>query len=249
MLTLRLLRLQQLEAVVGVKVGIESDGEEEAESRDRGTIEIGVDRPLNFKGTEGVVGLTRWFEKMETVFHISNCPQEYQVKTDAAYAITWKELMKLMIEVFQELVLLCTKLVPEEEDQVEKFIGGLPGNIQGNVIVVEPMKLQGAVHIANNLLDQKLKGYAARNAENKRRFDNNSRDNRVQQPPFKRQNGNGQNMARAYTVGYSEKRGYAGPLPYCNKCKLHHEGQCTVKCGNCNTPIFRLRSGNYNGCY
>ncbi|GKF66101.1 hypothetical protein Tco_0192618, partial [Tanacetum coccineum] len=27
-------------------------------------------QPLNFKGTEGVVGLTRWFEKMETVFHI-----------------------------------------------------------------------------------------------------------------------------------------------------------------------------------
>ncbi|GJU64023.1 hypothetical protein Tco_1245858 [Tanacetum coccineum] len=37
-------------------------------------------QPLNFKGTEGVVGLTRWFEKMETVFHISNCPEVYQVK-------------------------------------------------------------------------------------------------------------------------------------------------------------------------
>ncbi|GKD72884.1 hypothetical protein Tco_1331166 [Tanacetum coccineum] len=35
---------------------------------------------LNFKGTEGVVGLTRWFEKIETVFHISNCPLRYQVK-------------------------------------------------------------------------------------------------------------------------------------------------------------------------
>nr|GEV56246.1 putative reverse transcriptase domain-containing protein [Tanacetum cinerariifolium] len=92
-------------------------------------------QPLNFKGNEGVVGLTRWFEKMETVFHISNYPQKYQVKyasctlqndvltwwnshkrtvgTDAAYAMT-----------FQELVLLCTKMVPEEEDRVEKFIGG-----------------------------------------------------------------------------------------------------------------------------
>ncbi|GKF99423.1 hypothetical protein Tco_0298206, partial [Tanacetum coccineum] len=27
-----------------------------------------------------VGGLTRWFEKMETVFHISNCPKKYQVK-------------------------------------------------------------------------------------------------------------------------------------------------------------------------
>ncbi|GJW30882.1 hypothetical protein Tco_0047757 [Tanacetum coccineum] len=28
-------------------------------------------QPLNFKGTEGVVGLTRWIEKMESVFNIS----------------------------------------------------------------------------------------------------------------------------------------------------------------------------------
>ncbi|GKB45725.1 hypothetical protein Tco_0896478 [Tanacetum coccineum] len=67
--------------------------------------------PLNFKGAEGVFGLTRWFEKMETVFHISNCPKKNQVKyatctlldsaltwwnthkrtfrIDAAYAMTW----------------------------------------------------------------------------------------------------------------------------------------------------------------
>nr|GEV46287.1 hypothetical protein [Tanacetum cinerariifolium] len=31
-------------------------------------------QPINFKGTEGVVRLTRWIEKMETVFHIINCP-------------------------------------------------------------------------------------------------------------------------------------------------------------------------------
>ncbi|GKG44064.1 hypothetical protein Tco_0483157, partial [Tanacetum coccineum] len=37
-------------------------------------------QPTSFKGTEGVVGLIRWSEKMETVFHISNCPKKYQVK-------------------------------------------------------------------------------------------------------------------------------------------------------------------------
>ncbi|GJY39788.1 putative reverse transcriptase domain-containing protein [Tanacetum coccineum] len=52
------------------------------------------------------------------------------------------------------------KMVPEEEDRVEKFIGGLPDNIQGNVIAAEPTRLQDAVRIANNLMDQKLKGYA-----------------------------------------------------------------------------------------
>ncbi|GKC15255.1 hypothetical protein Tco_1012037 [Tanacetum coccineum] len=37
-------------------------------------------QPLSFNGTERVVGLTHWFEKMETVFHISNCPENFQVK-------------------------------------------------------------------------------------------------------------------------------------------------------------------------
>ncbi|GJT81952.1 putative reverse transcriptase domain-containing protein [Tanacetum coccineum] len=198
-------------------------------------------QPLSFKGTEGVVGLIRWSEKMETVFHISNCPERYQVKyatctlldsaltwwnshkrtigTDAAYALSWRELMKLMTEVycprneiqkmetelwnlsvknndmatytqrFQELTMMCTKMVPEEEDRVEKFIGGLPDNIQGNVIAAEPTRLQDAVRIANNLIDKKLKGYAVKNAKNKRRLDNNYRNN----------------------------RGYGGTLSYCNR--------------------------------
>ncbi|GJW39447.1 reverse transcriptase domain-containing protein [Tanacetum coccineum] len=79
-------------------------------------------QPLNFKETERVVGLIRWFEKMETVFHISNCPEKYQVKyatctllnsaltwwnshkrtigAEAAFAMSWRELMKLMAEVY-----------------------------------------------------------------------------------------------------------------------------------------------------
>ncbi|GKC86658.1 reverse transcriptase domain-containing protein, partial [Tanacetum coccineum] len=119
-------------------------------------------QPLNFKGTERVVGLIRWFEKMETVFHISNCPEKSQVKTEAAFSMSWRELIKLMTEVYcprneiqkMETELwnltiknndltaythreMCTKMVPEEEDGVEKFIGGLPHNIQGNVITAE----------------------------------------------------------------------------------------------------------------
>ncbi|GJR36461.1 putative reverse transcriptase domain-containing protein [Tanacetum coccineum] len=241
-------------------------------------------QPINFNGTERVAGLTCWFEKMETVFHISKCLEKYQVKyatctllnsaltwwnshkrmigIEAAYAMSWAEIMKLMTEVycprnkvqkmetelwnlavkgndltaytrrFQELVLLCTRMVPNEEDKVERFVGGLPDNIQGNVIAAEPTQLQDAIRIANNLMDQKLKGYA-RSVENKRRLENNTRDNRGHQPVFKRQNVGGQNVARAYTAGNNEKKGYVGSLPYCNKCKTHHAGPCTVRCGNC----------------
>ncbi|GKD33358.1 hypothetical protein Tco_1248867, partial [Tanacetum coccineum] len=122
---------------------------------------------LSFNGTEGVVGLTRWFEKIEIVFHISNCPEKYQVKNEVQKMEI--ELWNLVVKGndltaytrrFQELVLLCTRMVPNKEDKAERFIGGLPDNIQGNVIAAEPTKLQDAIRIANNLMDQKLKGYA-----------------------------------------------------------------------------------------
>ncbi|GJW37544.1 hypothetical protein Tco_0060464 [Tanacetum coccineum] len=37
-------------------------------------------QPLFFRGTKGVVDLTQWFERMETVFRISNCTVENQNK-------------------------------------------------------------------------------------------------------------------------------------------------------------------------
>nr|GEV57761.1 putative reverse transcriptase domain-containing protein [Tanacetum cinerariifolium] len=114
------------------------------------------------------------------------------IGVDAVYAMKWAGLMKLMTEVyfprnevqkmeielwnptvkgndltaytqrFQELILLCTRMVPDEEDRVE------------------------------------------RSAENKRRMESNPRDNRGQQPSFKRQNTTGQNVTRAYTAGNNE---------------------------------------------
>nr|GEU48234.1 reverse transcriptase domain-containing protein [Tanacetum cinerariifolium] len=138
---------------------------------------------------------------------------------------------------FQELILLCTKMVTKEEDLVEKFIGGLPNNIQGNVIATGPTRLQDAIRFANNLIDQKLKGYVTRNAKNKRRFDNEPRDYRVQQPPLKKQN-----VARAYTVGNNKNKGYAGILPLCDNCKLHHHGLCPVKCRNCKKVGHQARN-------
>nr|GFA64340.1 putative reverse transcriptase domain-containing protein [Tanacetum cinerariifolium]GFA64343.1 putative reverse transcriptase domain-containing protein [Tanacetum cinerariifolium] len=77
-------------------------------------------QPLPFKGTEGVASLSQWCERMESVFHISNCVAENQVKYatctlhsialtwwnthvqtvghEAAYDMTWKMLMKMITE-------------------------------------------------------------------------------------------------------------------------------------------------------
>ncbi|GKA92965.1 hypothetical protein Tco_0814951 [Tanacetum coccineum] len=130
------------------------------------------------------------------------------------------------------LTLPCPRMVPKEDDKAERYIWGLPDNVQGNVTSSKPVRLQDAIRMASSLMDQKMRTYAARSAKKKRKLDSNPRDNRVQPPPFKRQSVGGQNVARAYTARSNEKHGYAGSLPYYNKCKLHHEGQCTVKCNN-----------------
>nr|GEX03338.1 hypothetical protein [Tanacetum cinerariifolium] len=50
-------------------------------------------QPLPFKGTEGVASLSQWCKRMESVFHISNCAVENQVKfatcTLHYVALTW----------------------------------------------------------------------------------------------------------------------------------------------------------------
>ncbi|GJV25136.1 reverse transcriptase domain-containing protein [Tanacetum coccineum] len=99
-------------------------------------------KPLYFKGTEGVIELTQWFERMETVFCISNCPVENQIKfatcTLLGSALTWwnshvktvghdvahVEMWNLKVkgtdvvsynQHFQELALMCARMFPEEK--------------------------------------------------------------------------------------------------------------------------------------
>ncbi|GJZ15148.1 putative reverse transcriptase domain-containing protein [Tanacetum coccineum] len=154
-------------------------------------------QPLNFKGTKVVVGLTQWFEKMESVFHISNCTVACQIKFatctlygnaltwwnshvktighDAAYGMTWKTLKKMMTDKYcprseiKKLEIEIWNLKVKKSDEVEKYVGGLPYMIQGSLMASKPKIIK---------------------------LDDNSRNNHTQQQPHKRQN-----VARAYTTG------------------------------------------------
>nr|GFB02210.1 reverse transcriptase domain-containing protein [Tanacetum cinerariifolium] len=174
--------------------------------------------PLNFKGTEGAVGLTRWIEKMESVFNISGL-----------HTMTWSMLKKKMtdkycplgevkkLEIglwnlkgrdnnipsytnrFQELAIICTKFVSNETEKVDKYISGLPDNM--------------------------LRTNAERKSDSKRKVDDISKNN---QQPFKRQN-----VTKAYNIGSAEKKNYEGNAPKCIKCQRNHSGPCTLKCHKC----------------
>ncbi|GKC07439.1 putative reverse transcriptase domain-containing protein [Tanacetum coccineum] len=107
-------------------------------------------QPLNFKGTKGAVSLAR------------------TVGTDAAYARTWKELIKLMIEV-TVLGKRSRRWRMNEEEKIERYIWGLPDNIQGNVTSAGTTRLQDTIRMDNNLIDQKVRAIATRNADSKRK--------------------------------------------------------------------------------
>ncbi|GJU53398.1 hypothetical protein Tco_1227112 [Tanacetum coccineum] len=133
-------------------------------------------QPLNFKGTKGVVGLTRWFEKMESVFHISNC---IVACTRIAMENIKKvndylrgEIKKLEIKLwnlnvkgtdalsynqhFQELALMCSRIFPEESDEVEKYVSVLLDMIKGSVMASKTKTMQDAIEFAIELMDQKI---------------------------------------------------------------------------------------------
>ncbi|GJZ84411.1 putative reverse transcriptase domain-containing protein [Tanacetum coccineum] len=112
-----------------------------------------------------------------------------------------------------------------KSDKIEKYVGGLPDMIHRSVMASKPKTMQDAIEFETELMDKKIITFAERQAENKMKLDNN---NQAQQQPPKKQG-----VAIAYTIGPGERKEYAGTLSLCNKCKFHHNSQCTIKCANC----------------
>nr|GEU73619.1 putative reverse transcriptase domain-containing protein [Tanacetum cinerariifolium] len=206
--------------------------------------------PLNFKGNEGVVGLTRWIEKMESVFNISGCAIENQGELKKLEIKLWNLKVKgnnvpTYTDCFQELTLICTKFIANENEKIDKYISRLPNNIYGNVKSSKPRMLDKTIELTNDLMDQKLCTYAER-ANNKRKTDDTSRNNNgYQQQPFKNQN-----VAKVYNMGMGERKPYEESFPKCTKCQRHHNGPCTQKFHKCNKAGYFARdcrsSGNAN---
>ncbi|GKC00241.1 reverse transcriptase domain-containing protein [Tanacetum coccineum] len=166
--------------------------------------------------TSGTGALTWWNSHVRIVGH------------DVAYAMTWIDLRKKMTDKycprneikkletelwnlkvkgtdvtgynqrFQELALLCVRMFPEESDKVERYVGGLPDMIHGSVVASKPKTVQEATEMATELMDKKISTFAKRQAENKRKLDNN---HQAQQQLPKRQN-----VVQAYAERMVKKR-------------------------------------------
>nr|GEU81598.1 hypothetical protein [Tanacetum cinerariifolium] len=196
----------------------------------------------NGDGSQSVVRLTRWIEKMESVFNISGCAIENQVKfatctlLDAAltwwngqiqtlvpeaYAMTWEVLKKKM----------TNKYYPQGElKKLEIELWNL--NVKGNDVSTYTNRFQELTLICTKFI-----------ANENEKIDKNNHGH--QQQPFKKQN-----VAKVYNMGTGERKPYEGSLPKCTKCQRHHNGPCTQKCHKCSKVGHFARdcksSGNTN---
>ncbi|GJT78661.1 reverse transcriptase domain-containing protein [Tanacetum coccineum] len=204
----------------------------------------------NFRGTEGTIGLTRWFEKLESQFGISNVAEGDRVKFTSSTlldgALTWNEIKQMENKLwnlkvkgtnliaynqrFQELILLCPEMVPNADRLLERYIEGLPLNIKGNVTSSKPVDLHEAIEIAQGLMYQVVQELGE-NSGNKRKWNGNhythnpnNTNNTSNLNPNKRPE-----TARVFTVGQGS---YAGKLPHCGKCGRHHIDACPFACYN-----------------
>nr|GEV18913.1 putative reverse transcriptase domain-containing protein [Tanacetum cinerariifolium] len=179
--------------------------------------------------TEGVVGLSQWLKKMESVFQISSCAIDNQVKFatctllgaaltwwnghvrtlghEAAYAMTWGNLKKKMTDKY------CPK---GEIKKLEIKLWNL--RVKGNDVAAYTQRFQELTSMYTKFLadetekvDKYISGlpnniYGKKQNENKRKMDDSSRNN--QQQPHKKQN-----VAWAYSAGPGEKKVYTRDLP------------------------------------
>ncbi|GKA71167.1 hypothetical protein Tco_0777306 [Tanacetum coccineum] len=185
-------------------------------------------KPHTFNGTEGVVGLKCWFEKLEQVFEISKCAKEDKVKFDACtfegHALTWwnGDDIEGYNNRFHDLALLCPDLVTPEMKKIERYIRGLPERVKANVTSSKPASFHDAINMARELIEQAIQAKAMRIGEsNKRKWEehqrnnNNNRNNNT----YHQQQNMRYKAAKAYVAAPAGGKVYLGNLPLCNRYK------------------------------
>ncbi|GJX24722.1 putative reverse transcriptase domain-containing protein [Tanacetum coccineum] len=190
-------------------------------------------KPLYFKGTEGVVELTQWFERIET--WLTN--KQLLSGNPEAVAELWNFKCdrygcgQVQPKFSRTSTSLCEE-VPETSAKLIRYVWGLPVIIHGNIIASKPMTLQEAIEMATELWTIESSSIAKDKLKTRGKFEKpNFRNNQNHQPI---QQNKRQNTGRAYTVGSGDKKQYGGSRPLCSKCNYHHEGPCAPKCYKCN---------------
>ncbi|GJZ96800.1 putative reverse transcriptase domain-containing protein [Tanacetum coccineum] len=126
-----------------------------------------------------------------------------------------------------QLTPVCGRMFPEESDEVEKYVGGLPDMIRGNVMSYQPQTMEETIEFSNVLMDKKLITITERQAKQKWKLEYNAGNNQGTN-----------NKTRGRTLGGLTllglcKRGVQRIIALCTKCNYHHKGPCAPRCNKC----------------
>ncbi|XP_071703897.1 uncharacterized protein [Rutidosis leptorrhynchoides] len=178
-----------------------------------------------YAGTVGwTAALAISWETLKIMLAGKYCPRNQVQKFEVEF---WELSMKnLEVEEynnrFLELAALCPSMVTPESRKIEKYIIGLPPQIQGNVIAAGKETIEATMLMTQNLV------MAARRNAKKKQTEVKATDNKRKFEPTQ---GSGQNSNKK--VGDTTKSGYIGTKPLCKRCDRHHHGLCTAECGRC----------------
>nr|GFA77046.1 hypothetical protein [Tanacetum cinerariifolium] len=119
---------------------------------------------------------------------------------------------------FQELVLMCGRMFPEEFNEVKKYVEGLPDMIQGSVMAFKPKIIQESIEFATEMMDQKIQCFQGLHyrADDKKEY--------------------GGSLPLCPKCNYHHK-GQCAPM--CNNCKKvsHLDCDCRSLAANANNQI------------
>nr|GEV30819.1 putative reverse transcriptase domain-containing protein [Tanacetum cinerariifolium] len=140
---------------------------------------------------------------------------------------------------FHKLALMCLDLVPNEKKKIKRCIKGVPERIKGNITSSRPTTLHDIINLARELVEQAVQGKAARvNESNKKKWEEHQKNhpnnnnpnncNRNRNNNQHHQQNRRQETGRPYAMTLAEGRGYNGNLPWCHRCKAHHQHGCDM---------------------
>nr|GEW76942.1 hypothetical protein [Tanacetum cinerariifolium] len=161
------------------------------------------------------------------------CAEGKKVKFDTVTlqgpALTWwnSKFATMGLETrFNELALMCPRMVEPKSVKVDAYIRGLSENIKGESQARNERILEGN--------KRKWENFQSGNSSGK----SNHKDNSCQSS----QNNQKQGNARAMTTALTEGKVSSRSLPVCERCFTRHVGQCMVKCHKCGKVGHKARS-------
>ncbi|GKF00871.1 hypothetical protein Tco_0027794, partial [Tanacetum coccineum] len=122
----------------------------------------------------------------------------------------WTEMKQLMTTEFNELALMCPRMVEPERVKVDAYIQRLTDNIKAR----DERILEGK--------KRKWENYQCGNSNGKSNQKDNSRQTL--------QNNQKQENARAMVTAPTDGKVSSRSLPLCERCFTRHVGLCTIKC-------------------